>query len=262
MPNLGDVAIGDTANAGANVFMGNGSIGRNFINNRNTMAEVVAEANDYGTDSFVEIVEQMSGRVDFEPRLATGNAILVITLFVDVLDAWTSDGISNANVALEPAAGAADALGSGSYVFDAIPFRAYAVTASATDYDEEVQSVDDPDLIGSIEIPLQLEFERVASILLANFESADTDGTAGLSLAEARTVLPGMTSTVFNRIDTSGDGVLTAAELSAVNPVPGGGCVQCPGGSRKSLEESLGDLFLLGLALTTLFGWKYAYKGR
>jgi len=92
--------------------------------------------------------------------------------------------------------------------------------------------------------------ETARGLLEADFDALDTDGSGGLSLAEARARIWNLTGLMFAALDTDGDGELSEAELAAAD---GCGC-GCRKGSLTpgALRTRLGDLFLGGLALLAL----------
>ncbi len=92
--------------------------------------------------------------------------------------------------------------------------------------------------------------ETARELLEADFDALDTDGSGGLSLAEARVRIGNLTELMFAALDTDGDGELSEAELAAAD---GCGC-GCRKGSLTpgALRTRLGDLFLGGLALLAL----------
>ncbi|HQL94865.1 MAG TPA: PASTA domain-containing protein [Candidatus Hydrogenedentes bacterium] len=92
--------------------------------------------------------------------------------------------------------------------------------------------------------------ETARGLLEADFDALDTDGSGGLSLAEARARIWNLTGLMFAALDTDGDGELSEAELAAADGC-GCGCRKgtlTPGG----LKTRLGDLFLGALALLSL----------
>jgi Ca2+-binding EF-hand superfamily protein len=52
-----------------------------------------------------------------------------------------------------------------------------------------------------------------AEQLRNDFNTLDVDQNGGLTLAEARALIPGLTSSLFNQLDDNGDGLLSLAEL-------------------------------------------------
>jgi hypothetical protein len=82
--------------------------------------------------------------------------------------------------------------------------------------------------------------------LQSNFDTADTDGDSLLSFAEITARVPTLRQEVFDTVDTDGDGFISRDEAGIVENTP------CCGGGGKSLWESLGDLILVGLLLTSL----------
>lgn len=92
--------------------------------------------------------------------------------------------------------------------------------------------------------------ETARELLEADFDALDTDGSGGLSLAEARARIGNLTDLMFAALDTDGDGELSESELAAAD---GCGC-GCRKGSLTpgSLKTRLGDLFLGALALLAL----------
>ncbi|MBI1319114.1 MAG: hypothetical protein GC168_09220 [Candidatus Hydrogenedens sp.] len=92
-PQLGDAADGGT---GYNYFE---DVGGYFINNE-SQNEVQAEQNDWGIYEEAAIGEQMFGAVGFVPFL--GQAVVVPTLFVTVLNADTNAPVASAEVRVSP----------------------------------------------------------------------------------------------------------------------------------------------------------------
>jgi MYXO-CTERM domain-containing protein len=92
--------------------------------------------------------------------------------------------------------------------------------------------------------------ETARELLEADFDALDTDGSGGLSLAEARARIWNLTDQMFAALDTNGDGELSEAELAAAD---GCGC-GCRKGEQtpKALKTRLGDLFLGALTLLAL----------
>ncbi len=84
------------------------------------------------------------------------------------------------------------------------------------------------------------------------FAGADTDKSGALSAAEARAAVPGMTDAQFGQLDADGDGQITQEELdAALNANTGCACTKS-GAVTNGLKRRFADLFLLGLAMTTL----------
>ncbi len=103
-------------------------------------------------------------------------------------------------------------------------------------------------------------FESIIRSLISGFALADKDHNGGLSWAEASAYAPALTQEEFNSMDTDGSGELTLAELNqALNQF---GCSGCSCGksnlSLDGLKGRMADLFLMGLALTSLL----AVRGR
>tara|TARA_R110001592_G_scaffold93608_5_gene271685 strand:- start:1068 stop:2489 length:1422 start_codon:yes stop_codon:yes gene_type:complete len=256
VPDMGDVVVGDDTGSGGNTFLGGDSIGGNFINNRNTIQIVSAEGNNFGTDDFDEIKMKVVGSVDFEPRLATANLSLVFTLTVGLRDSDTSSGISGGSVTVDPPNGLPTEVAGANYVFQALPFEAYKVSATAVNYTAAIRSLDDPD----INIPLLISMDstlpttsEAATSLSASFGSLDSDNSGGLSFEEARARIPMLTQSQFNEIDSNRDESLSETELTIfLNPSSPGGCPP----SKAALKRYLGDFFLLGLAMVGLVAWR------
>ena len=94
------------------------------------------------------------------------------------------------------------------------------------------------------------------------FETADIDGSGGLSLAEAQVAEPGLSASQFNTLDSDNDNALSLAELEAYLGPDSGGFFGCP--EEKStipgLRDLASDLFLLALSLLALSALR-AYRG-
>ena len=101
-----------------------------------------------------------------------------------------------------------------------------------------------------------MTMEEIAAALLEGFAGADANLDGLLSLNEARTVAGSLTRAQFDALDTNGDGGLSEAELRAALPASGG-VGSCPIGAKR-LDDLLGDLMLLALALTVLLGSRAA----
>jgi beta-lactam-binding protein with PASTA domain len=92
--------------------------------------------------------------------------------------------------------------------------------------------------------------------LAAAYDAADTNQDGILSFEESAAAVPGLTQTVFDTLDTSGDGQLSQDELGMQN---GSGCAGCTGAKGAfSPGGRTGDLFLtavgaLGLAVFSTF---------
>jgi hypothetical protein len=105
---------------------------------------------------------------------------------------------------------------------------------------------------GEGEAPPPVTDEEAAQRLTDDFDTADGDGSGALSAAEAMAAVPGITAEQFSRLDSDGDGQVTQDELEALlNPDAGCGCRKSALGA-EGLKRRLGDLFLFGLAMTTL----------
>jgi hypothetical protein len=104
----------------------------------------------------------------------------------------------------------------------------------------------------------------LADNLLEVFAAGDTNGDNALSFEEAKEMMSTLTHAEFNAMDSDSDGVLTQAELEAVSnggegEGEGEGEGGCPANSKTLLEglrHAAGDLFLLGMALLGLLGWR------
>ena len=100
--------------------------------------------------------------------------------------------------------------------------------------------------------------------LAANFTAMDTNQDGTVSFAEALAALPGLTQAVFNALDTDANGQISTAEAGqstegegeGEGEDEGGGCAGCSGEKSSlgldQMKKSLGDLFLVGLALSML----------
>jgi len=100
----------------------------------------------------------------------------------------------------------------------------------------------------------------IAQALLDGFETGDADGDGLLSFIEARAIFPSLSESQFAALDSNKDGVLSLAELQeAINVNTG--CA-CPASGAKGLRDSLGDLFLLGMSLLALLGWRGNQHGK
>jgi hypothetical protein len=118
--------------------------------------------------------------------------------------------------------------------------------------------VDGPKTLGAVftaetegEVSPPATIEDAAQGLLDAFDTADTDHSGGLSETETTAALAGLTHGQFAQLDADGNGQVTRDELNQV--LNSGGCT-----CRKSsftvngLKNRLADLFLMGLALTSL----------
>ena len=93
---------------------------------------------------------------------------------------------------------------------------------------------------------------EAAQQLSDGFAGADTDKSGALSAAEARAAVPGMTDAQFVQLDADGNGQLTQEELdAALNAQSGCACTKS-GAVTNGLKHRIADLFLFGLAMTTL----------
>ena len=91
--------------------------------------------------------------------------------------------------------------------------------------------------------------EDAAEELLEVFDAMDTDASGGLSKAEARVLLPGLTDEQFALLDADGNGEITLEELDAVlNP----GCCGGQDGSDTGLLI-LGILAAVAVLIAGLF---------
>ena len=94
--------------------------------------------------------------------------------------------------------------------------------------------------------------EEAAQELTSAFATADTDRSGGLSQAEANAVLAGLTAEQFAQLDANSDGQVTLDELNQILN-PGGGCSCSKSGvTANELKGRIADLFLMGLALTSM----------
>jgi hypothetical protein len=91
--------------------------------------------------------------------------------------------------------------------------------------------------------------------LTASFPAMDGDSDGQISFEEAAAALPGLTQVVFDLLDANQDGQISEAEAGLEENA---GCAGCFGGKDAYSPKRLGDLFLLGLGLTSLL----AVKGR
>ncbi len=107
------------------------------------------------------------------------------------------------------------------------------------------------------EINLLIPMDVTVQDLVSAFATADADHSGGLSEAEFGAALPGLTHDQFVQLDTNGDGQLTLDELNHVT-TPGGCTCTKSSLTLDGLRERMADLFLLGLALTSLL----AVRGR
>ncbi len=91
--------------------------------------------------------------------------------------------------------------------------------------------------------------------LTAAFSAMDLNGDGRISYEEAAASLPGLTEAIFALLDTDHDGQISQAEAGLDENA---GCSGCSGSKGAFFPKRLGDLFLLGLTLTTLL----VVKGR
>jgi hypothetical protein len=91
--------------------------------------------------------------------------------------------------------------------------------------------------------------------LAASFPATDGNGDGQVSFEEAAAALPGLTRAVFDLLDANQDGQISVAEAGLEENA---GCAGCFGGKDAYSPKRLGDLFLLGLGLTSLL----AVRGR
>ncbi len=67
--------------------------------------------------------------------------------------------------------------------------------------------------------PALTDLKQIAQNLLEDFAVADTDKSNALTLDEAQSILPGLTSTAFSKLDANTNGTVSQAELNTViNP--------------------------------------------
>ena len=263
VPNMGDSS--DLEETGQNSFDAD-SIGGAFINNLNESATIVAEGNEWGFDEFGQINPRMAGpgKVDFLPfRLSSNAGILTFTLAVLLKDGETSLPILTGTVSVvgTPPRSVSDN-DDGVYVFPALPQGDYTVNGAMAGFQTASESVTDPGFIEELEISLTrtgLTLDAVATLLLDGFGSADTNDDGSLSFAEARAKVPAITQAQFDEL-AGGDSAISEAELDAVvNPPEPVGCPKLSGTSLgDTLRKSIGDFFLLGLALLGMLAWRGA----
>ncbi len=102
---------------------------------------------------------------------------------------------------------------------------------------------------GEGENPPPVSVEEAAQRLSDAFAGADRDHNGTLSAAEAMAAVPEMTEDQFAQVDADDDGQITREELDAVlSPDTGCACRK----STNGFKSRIADLFLLGLAITTL----------
>ena len=95
--------------------------------------------------------------------------------------------------------------------------------------------------------------DELLAMLTAQFDTADADGSGGVSFAEASALLARLTQAVFAQVDTDGSGEVSRVEAGLEEEKGGCGC-----GKKKSaysLEDwrkMLGDLLLAGMGLAAL----------
>ncbi|HRZ83130.1 MAG TPA: hypothetical protein P5069_11775, partial [Candidatus Hydrogenedentes bacterium] len=99
--------------------------------------------------------------------------------------------------------------------------------------------------------PIGPTVEEARQALANAFTAADSNGDDRISFEEAVLVLPALTRALFDQLDTNKDGYLDRLELGL--PEVTTGC-SCRKGalSPSNIAQSLGDLFLGGLALLLL----------
>ena len=90
-------------------------------------------------------------------------------------------------------------------------------------------------------------------MLIDTFDDADANNDGGLSFAEARSQVPGLTQSQFNTMDRNNSDTLTEAELLQVTG-GGGGCAGSKIGTVP-FEESLSEWIIGALSLAAFGLW-------
>ena len=103
-----------------------------------------------------------------------------------------------------------------------------------------------------------MTLQEAAQALSQTFETADLNGDGHLSLAETLAAEPEIEASQFDTLDSDGNRLISVAELEAFLGGDGAASSSCPGIKSlpgRGLQEIVGDLFLLGVALLSLAGW-------
>ncbi len=199
---------------------------------------VTVKANTYA----VTVDSATGGNITLNPAQPTGGYTAGTTVTVTAVpDAdhvfanWTGALGGNTN----PAA----------LVVDAPKVLGAVFTAKTSEGESEGEGEGETTSPASIEV--------AAQALINDFDAADTDHSGGLSEAEALAALPGLTHAQFAQLDANGDKQLTLDELNQVLNTAGCNCKKSSF-TIDGLKGRLADLFLMGLALTSLL----AIRGR